>query len=481
MTFLCSCFSFAPPSPAFTPFNCAIGDAFLGLPLPCYKVGQDGPQHLHSFRICHACGDQDIRYACEESGIVVRPVEADGAQYFNRKPRRQKPTAHISYDEGLNLIRQFLCHASYHTVEEIQAFTQQWVPNPRWIRTETVTIPNEDLTRAANALIAQLGPAGVEQVGGKAWWQWRRDGLVPSAEWVEMRGEYNRRKKAKEPCTRVMLYVHGGAYFFGSVDEHRYQLQRHARKLRARVLAPRYRLAPQYPFPCGLHDCLASYLWLLKTQDPSTVVLAGDSAGGGMVLSLMVILRDQGLPLPAGATLISPWVDLTHSFPSVAQGSQFDYIPAHGFMQRPSAAWPPPNADDLELIMRQANGPRAKDRFSSGAEPDGSKKASDDAVRGFSVDALDNVEKKELANAGEADQSGKRRSPLTGVDRNLSIVIDEKMVEIKDQIQMYATNQLISHPLVSPVLQPSLGGLPPLLILTGGGMETCTTITCYAR
>lgn len=58
--------------------------------------------------------------------------------------------------------------------------------------------------------------------------------------------------------------------------------------------AARYRLAPQFPFPCGLHDCLAAYLYLLTIQDPSTVVLAGDSAGGGMILRYVGICT----PLP---------------------------------------------------------------------------------------------------------------------------------------------------------------------------------------
>jgi acetyl esterase/lipase len=86
--------------------------------------------------------------------------------------------------------------------------------------------------------------------------QWRRDGTTLKAEWIEMRKDYDARKQlAITKGDRIMLYVHGGAYFFGSVDEHRYQMQRHARKLKARVLAPKYRLAPQFPFPCGLHDC----------------------------------------------------------------------------------------------------------------------------------------------------------------------------------------------------------------------------------
>jgi len=169
-----------------------------------------------------------------------------------------------------------------------------------------------------------------------------------------MKSDYQERKKTIDPGNRVMMYVHGGAYFFGSVDEHRYQIQRHARKLKARAIAPRYRLAPQFPFPCGLQDCLATYLYLLSQQEPSTIVLAGDSAGAGMIVSLLVILRDRGIPLPAGAVLISPWVDLTHSFPSVTDDCPLDYIPPSGFHHKPSMAWPPPSEEELDELKKQA-------------------------------------------------------------------------------------------------------------------------------
>lgn len=100
-----------------------------------------------------------------------------------------------------------------------------------------MVISKEYLNKAADAIIEQLGHHGIEKVGGKTWWQWRRPGNEMKAEWIEMRKDYSERQKNKDPGRRVMLYVHGGAYFFGSVDEHRYQLQRHARKLKARVFA----------------------------------------------------------------------------------------------------------------------------------------------------------------------------------------------------------------------------------------------------
>lgn len=218
-----------------------------------------------------------------------------------------------------------------------------------------MTVPADQLDHSASVLEAQLGPEGMRKIGGRKWWQWRRpEADTLQAEWIEMRSDYNERKKNEDSGKRVMFYIHGGAYFFGSIDMHRYQMQRHARKLKARVFAPDYRLSPQFPFPCGLHDCLAAYLYLLTFQEPNTIVLAGDSAGGGMVLSILAILRDQGLPLPAGAVLISPWCDLTHSFPSVAGEAPFDYIPQSGFHHKPSAAWPPPSDAELEQLKKLA-------------------------------------------------------------------------------------------------------------------------------
>ena len=180
---------------------------------------------------------------------------------------------------------------------------------------------------------------------------------------------------------------------------------------------------------------------------------------------MLVILRDQGIQLPAGAVLISPWVDLTHSFPSVAGDNTFDYIPSHGFLQRPSEAWPPPNAEDIEQIAMHAVemvAEKALPRKSTQLER---KAAAEDAVRGFSIDHNPNINPVGNPNnpAGSDGADLRPGNTIPGAGHNLSIMIDGKFIEIKDQIQLYTTNQLISHPLVSPVLQPSLGGLPPLL------------------
>lgn len=399
-------------------------------------------------------------------GAAVTPsvIETYFSHYLNRAPLRQKPTAHISYHEGLRLIRQFLDYSSKHTVEDLQAFTSQWVPCPTWVRINDAEVAPKFLERAAKLVQAQLGERGCEMVGGKTWWLWRRPESPLRAEWIEMKKEYHERKRTGEKCERVILYVHGGAYYFGSVDEHRYQMQRHARKLKARVLTPRYRLAPQFPFPCGLFDCLATYLYLLEHFDPTQIIFAGDSAGGGMVLSMLVTLRDQGCPLPAGTILISPWVDLTHSFPSVAGDGVGDYIPAHGFHHKPSMAWPPPSGDGSRSTKASGNYGAPADAVelpaTAGLDMKSRKKSRpdiDDEDEDISALPHTNPKKNNVS-----------ALPLVAFGQPLSMLIDGRPVELKDQIQMYTTNELLAHPLVSPVMQPSLGGLPPMLIQTGG-------------
>jgi acetyl esterase/lipase len=373
-------------------------------------------------------------------------------------------------------------YSALHTIEELQAFTSQWVPVPRWVKCDEIEIPTSKTTLASEHLQNQLGPEGVEQVGGKKWWQWRRDNAPLKAEWIEMRKDYHDRKETRDKGRRVILYVHGGAYYFGSVDEHRYQMQRHARKLKARCLAPRYRLAPQFPFPCGLHDCLSAYLYLLDEYDPTCIVVAGDSAGGGMVLSLLVILRDQGLPLPAGGILLSPWVDLMHSFPSLSGDGNLDYIPSNGFIHKPSMGWPPPTLEAVEEdtmpsgVAAAESRPKAIDKSGSsdsiGKEEKLETKEAKDAEQGFSVEPASELPHDEKSTTAKEPDKLYRDNMTGRLESSAhipSVEIDGEVIQIRDQIQMYAPNHLLTHPLVSPALQPSLGGLPPLLIQAGGG------------
>jgi epsilon-lactone hydrolase len=115
--------------------------------------------------------------------------------------------------------------------------------------------------------------------------------------------------RSDQPAT--VLYLHGGGYVMGSAFGYRPLVGALASAAGAAVLVPEYRLAPEHPFPAALEDALAAYRWVLdRGADPGEVTLAGDSSGGGLVLSVLTSLRRRGLPMPGGAVLFCPWVDL---------------------------------------------------------------------------------------------------------------------------------------------------------------------------
>ncbi len=111
----------------------------------------------------------------------------------------------------------------------------------------------------------------------------------------------------------VILYFHGGGYVSCSPGSHRAITANLARLTGQRVFAVDYRLAPEHPFPAAIDDAEAAYDWLLHKHgvSPQHITFAGDSAGGGMVIAVMLRLRSHGRPLPAGAVCFSPWLDLT--------------------------------------------------------------------------------------------------------------------------------------------------------------------------
>jgi epsilon-lactone hydrolase len=110
---------------------------------------------------------------------------------------------------------------------------------------------------------------------------------------------------------RVLLYLHGGGYVIGSINSHRAMIARIARASRARALAIDYRLAPEHPFPAAVEDATRAYRWLLAQGNAArNMVIAGDSAGGGLTLAVLATLRTAGDPMPAAAVTISPWTDL---------------------------------------------------------------------------------------------------------------------------------------------------------------------------
>lgn len=136
-----------------------------------------------------------------------------------------------------------------------------------------------------------------------------------------VRGEWIFR--AADPDARtVVYYLHGCGYVAGSPSTYRTLTGAFSRRCGSRVFALDYRLAPEHRFPAALDDAVAGYRWLVGSGvEPRHVIVAGDSAGGGLALSMLLALRDRHVPLPAGAVLIAPWVDLAAHRDLVAVGA----------------------------------------------------------------------------------------------------------------------------------------------------------------
>ncbi|KAF8971680.1 Alpha/Beta hydrolase protein [Flammula alnicola] len=128
---------------------------------------------------------------------------------------------------------------------------------------------------------------------------------------------------------RVILYIHGGAYYLSSAAAQRIISIPLAKYTDSRVFAVDYRLAPETCFPGPLHDVVSAYLRLVEDLHipPENIIICGDSAGGGLSLALLMYLRDNGYALPSGAILMSPWVDLTMSCESWDSNAQYDVVP----------------------------------------------------------------------------------------------------------------------------------------------------------
>lgn len=139
-----------------------------------------------------------------------------------------------------------------------------------------------------------------------------------SAEWVRAQ---NARPDA------AILYLHGGGYRIGSPASHRHLIAALSQSVGAAALAINYRLAPEFPFPNAVEDAVSAYQWLIAQNiAPGHIVIAGDSAGGGLTVATLIALRERKIPLPAAGICLSPWVDLTITAQSYATRAAVDPI-----------------------------------------------------------------------------------------------------------------------------------------------------------
>ncbi|MEZ2131247.1 MULTISPECIES: alpha/beta hydrolase [unclassified Sinorhizobium] len=146
--------------------------------------------------------------------------------------------------------------------------------------------------------------------------------------------------------SRALMFFHGGGYCSGSIVSHRRLVTEAGRAARVRTLAVGYRLAPENPFPAALEDAMAAWRFLREQGFAAgDIAVGGDSAGGGITLALITMLRDAGEALPACGWLLSPWTDLTLSGMTLATKDSIDPLIHGGYLHELVDAYLPPEID----------------------------------------------------------------------------------------------------------------------------------------
>ncbi|KAF8542410.1 alpha/beta hydrolase fold-domain-containing protein, partial [Trichophaea hybrida] len=270
------------------------------------------------------------------------------------------------------------------TVEKVQAETNrpQKAAADTWcVEVSYAAGEGFNVEKAVHDAIVALGgdeaavlKVGFEQLSGE-WVSARSHPLDGPAPAQDARETYEALLADTPEKESAILWLHGGAYWLCSPSTHRSMVVNHSRSSRTRVFVPEYRLAPQHPFPAALIDALLSYLYLLHPPPgvfhapiaAEKLVVAGDSAGGGLSLALIQLIlqlqrtkttihwhgQDIQVPLPAGVAIVSAWCDVSRCFGRLSDfpdGSEetchtYDYLPtAYGYadmVHLPSPAWNP--------------------------------------------------------------------------------------------------------------------------------------------
>lgn len=138
---------------------------------------------------------------------------------------------------------------------------------------------------------------------------------------------------SRNPSEDIILCIHGGGFVAGTAQESRRLTTWLVEKSGYNVYAADYRLAPEYPFPQGANDCLEAYRMLLENYDADHICLLGDSAGGNLVLSVVLQAQDAGFPLPKCVVAISPCVQFDRQYPSFDENEKSDCMLCSNFIQ----------------------------------------------------------------------------------------------------------------------------------------------------
>ncbi len=155
---------------------------------------------------------------------------------------------------------------------------------------------------------------------------------------------------------KVLLHLHGGGFAIGSIKGYRHVVSRFAVAAAVTAFHLDYRLAPEHPFPAALDDAMAAYKQLLKTGvAPENMLVSGDSAGGNLATALLLKAREDGLPLPAGLYLLSPWLDMATTGESYDKFGARDLIVSRDEIRRLATAYLGGKPDNVFTSPLRAN------------------------------------------------------------------------------------------------------------------------------
>lgn len=153
------------------------------------------------------------------------------------------------------------------------------------------------------------------------------------------------------PSNQVILYMHGGGFVVGSPTSHRNLVSRLAQQAGIKVICMHYRKAPEHPFPAALEDTTRIYRYCLDQGiKPANIVFCGDSAGGNLVLTTLLKLKQDGMPMPVAGCCISPWCDLTLSAASIQGNAKKDLILSPQLLQQFAERYVPDSARNHPLV-----------------------------------------------------------------------------------------------------------------------------------
>ncbi|BFZ53469.1 hypothetical protein PYCC9005_000493 [Savitreella phatthalungensis] len=333
--------------------------------------------------------------------VTMTPKLIASAMYETAKLRRTAQTD-LTVREALivNTMKNMLTAGGKISVEELQVLAKTKMgPNGppsrrQWGINHRIDLTSRDeIVAAVSHAMKTLCPAEIPV-----------DGL-PTAEFIDVKGEWEAARTftgsikyltAQERFDKmqadlpdketVLLYFHGGAYYVGTPAVHRALVVRLCKRAGIKSFSVDYRLAPYHQLPAALMDCLGAYEYLLnppagalhKAVPASKIVFGGDSAGGGLVASLLQIIKHSGgrWPMPGGAIMISPWVDMTSSYQfvdGVSYEGKGDYLPnlvdpkGQMFRKRKRSIWPSdvstvqPYCADAHLMHPLASPVRIRD------------------------------------------------------------------------------------------------------------------------